>query len=334
MLYSELLRKTLHFTRGEQLLLLNSAYDPVVEDASRQGATIVLAEDNIAAVQAANKLSGRSLQHLAFHNYIAHAPAANMDTAILNLLYQPSNAWMFYAVQLAYYALRPEGKLYVVGPKDRGVLTVGKRMQERFGNFETLEISKGSRVLCSQKKQVELTEADREALMQFPQIFAASKLDEGTRLLIEALEVNRDDKALDLGSGVGFIGLHIARQATQGQVTMVDSSLAAVDVARGAIEQSGLHNIQVLPSDGIQAVSEQRFQLVATNPPFHMGGIQTSEIAERFIRGAALVLQPGGRFYLVANRFLKYEPILQARFQRVEEVAGNTRYKVLRAHTA
>jgi 16S rRNA (guanine1207-N2)-methyltransferase len=331
MLHSELLRKTLHFKRGEQLLLLNSARDPIVEEANRRGATIVLAEDNITAVQAANRLSGQSLQHLAFHNYATHAPSSTMDTALLNLLYQPNNPWMFYAVQLAYYALRPSGKLYVVGAKDRGVLSVGKRMQERFGNLATLEISKGSRVLCSQKKQIELTDTDRAALMQPPQIFADSKLDEGTRLLLEALDVNVDDQALDLGCGAGFVGLHIARRATQGYVTMLDSSLAAVDASSRAIEQSELHNIRVLPSDGIQAVSEQRFRLVATNPPFHVGGIQTSEIAERFIREAALVLQPEGRFYLVANRFLKYEPILQTHFRQVEEVAGNTRYKVLRA---
>lgn len=84
-----------------------------------------------------------------------------------------------------------------------------------------------------------------------------------------------------------------------------------------------------LPSDGVRAVLERRFDLVVTNPPFHQGGIQTSEIAAHFIRGAAQVLRPRGRFYLVANRFLKYEPVLQACFQQVEEVGSNSRYKVL-----
>jgi len=68
-----------------------------------------------------------------------------------------------------------------------------------------------------------------------------------------------------------------------------------------------------------------------TNPPFHLGGIQTMEVAERFIREAAQVLRPRGRFYLVANRFLKYEPTMRAYFKLVEEVGGNTRFKVLRA---
>src|SRR5947209_5940809 len=138
------------------------------------------------------------------------------------------------------------------------------------------------------------------------------------RLLLDALEVRPTDEALDIGCGAGFIGLHIARLASQGHVTMVDVSLATVAVAQRRVEESGLTNIKVLPSDGAQAVLQQRFDLVVTNPPFHQGGIQTTEIAERFIRQAAQVLRPHGRFYLVANRFLKYEPTLKAHFRTVE----------------
>ena len=156
-------------------------------------------------------------------------------------------------------------------------------------------------------------------------------MDEGTRLLVEALELYATDIALDIGCGTGYIGMHIAHIASKGHVTMVDASLVAVDAARKMVEQSGMTNAQVLASDGTQAVKTQRFDLIVTNPPFHLGGIQTTEIGERFIREAAQVLRPRGRFYLVANRFLKYEPTLRTCFHSIEEVGGNTRYKVLLA---
>jgi 16S rRNA (guanine1207-N2)-methyltransferase len=164
-----------------------------------------------------------------------------------------------------------------------------------------------------------------------PSVFAQGKLDEGTRLLIEALQVQPTDEALDIGCGAGYLGLHIARLANRGHVIMVDASLVTVALAQRNIAESGLLNINVLPSDGAQAVLSQRFDLVVTNPPFHQGGIQTTEIAGRFIREAAHVLRPQGRFYLVANRFLKYEPTLKAHFNNVAEVGGNTRFKVLLA---
>ena len=125
--------------------------------------------------------------------------------------------------------------------------------------------------------------------------------------------------------------MHIAHDARKGHVTMVDASLVAVDAARKLVEQSGMTNVQVLASDGTQAVKAQRFDLVVTNPPFHLGGIQTTEIGERFIHETVQVLRPRGRFYLVANRFLKYEPTMRACFHSIEEVGGNTRYKVLLA---
>ena len=115
---------------------------------------------------------------------------------------------------------------------------------------------------------------------------------------------------------------------------MVDASLATVAMAQRSVELSelsGSRNIRVVPSDGTQAITSQRFDLVVTNPPFHQGGLQTTEIAKRFIRGAAEVLRPGGRFYLVANRFLKYEPVMRECFKHVKEVGGDNRYKVLRA---
>jgi len=314
------------------VLILNSATDPFVRQIAQYGKiqTLLLAEDNIAAAKSVeSSLLDRkiALQHIAFHDSILQHQLGTIDVAVMNLLYQSGTAWVVHGLQLAASALRLGGRLYVAGAKERGILSTAKRMQAIFGNVETLQISKGQRVVCAQK----LTDAPLVEPTQDVALFASSKLDEGTRHLLAALEVYPTDEALDIGCGAGFLGLHIARLATEGCVTMVDVSLAAVAVAQRAAEQSGLTNVHVLASNGADAVRNQRFDLIVTNPPFHQGGIQTLEIAERFIREAAQILRPQGRFYLVANRFLKYEPGLRAHFKRVEEVGGDTRYKVIRA---
>jgi len=422
-LQKNLLNNTIQLTPHQHILFLNSAADPFVSTAAQHITTgaITLAEDNIASLRQAQQQASPShnLRHIPFHEYISKEPPATIDIAIINLLYQPAKRWTLYSLQVAAYALKPGGQLYVVGAKDRGILSIAKHMQEIFGNVETLLISKGHRVVSSRKIDHTPTHSTAEKILSqnrthfpqipsptaqdnpsnspsekilsqnrthfpqilsranpslstednpnnsqdeiflsqnrthFPQIlshaanapagsslldtlygpsvFAQGKLDEGTRLLIEALQVQPADEALDIGCGAGYLGLHIARQANRGHVTMVDASLATVALAQRNITESGLPNINVLPSDGAQAVLSQRFDLVVTNPPFHQGGIQTTEIAERFIREAARVLRPQGRFYLVANRFLKYEPTLKAHFNNVTEVGGNTRFKVLLA---
>jgi 16S rRNA (guanine1207-N2)-methyltransferase len=331
---SQLFANTVQLAAGQHILFLNSAAEPFLSAVASRcpDCAVTLAEDNVALLQNALDEMCQAfvhpLYHIAFHEYAAHGRSATMDAAIMNLLYQPNNAWIHYGLQLARYALKPGGRLYVQGAKDRGIQTIAKHMQELFGNVETLAISKGQRVVCSRNAAgvSTLAPGDLTAL-----VFSRGELDEGTRLLLDAVEVRATDNALDIGCGAGIIGLHIARQAAEGHVTMVDASFAAVAVAQRNIAGSGLTNVRALPSDGARAVLPERFDLVVTNPPFHQGGLQSIAVAERFIREAAQALRRHGRFYLVANRFLKYEPALQASFQQVREVAGNGRYKVLRA---
>ena len=330
----QLLSDAVQLVSGQHVLFLNSAADPFVSTVARRcpECVVTLAEDNVAALQTAVNGAGQAfahpLCHIAFHEYTAHEHGATMDVAVMNLIYQPNNAWMRYCLQIARYALKAGGRLYVLGAKDRGIQTIARHMQELFGNVETLAISKGQRVVCSRNaaRAPVIAPDDLTGL-----VFSKGELDEGTRLLLEAVEVREADDALDIGCGTGIIGLYIARQAVEGHVTMVDASLAAIAVARRNIAESGLTNVHALPGDGTRAVLSERFDLVVTNPPFHQGGLQTTAVAERFIREAAQALRRRGRFYLVANRFLKYEPVLQASFQQVREVAGNGRYKVLRA---
>ncbi len=321
------------FTSADHVLVLNSAADPFVPLAARSltSGILLLAEDNIATLGSVLQSFPTRVQHGAYHDYMLSHPPATMDIAAMNILYQPANSWMSYGLQVAAFALKPSGRLYVSGPKDRGILTITKRMKEIFGNVETLTISKGQRVLCS---QVRSASPSRSVSIAPLQVFADNKLDEGTRLLLDVMKVDASDQALDLGCGAGFIGLQMAREACRGQVTMVDASLVAVAAAQQSVTEQCLTNVRVLPSDSTQAVRDQRFSLIATNPPFHQGGVQTLQIAERFIRDAALILTQKGRFYLVANRFLKYEPTLLSCFLDVQEVGGDARYKVLLATDA
>ena len=342
MLQSSLFNETVQLAIDDRLLVLNSAADPFVPVAAQRipAGELVLAEDNIAALHNTQKVlrSDRfktfRARHVPFHEYTLYEPSATCNVALMNIVYQPANAWMQHGLQLAAYALQPGGRFYVQGAKDRGILSLAKHMQTLFGNVETLEISKGERVVYSfVSPEAQLTGKNAmklDAINRVPTLFAGGKMDEGTRMLLEALEVRATDVALDIGCGAGFIGAYIARHATKGQVTMVDASLVAVDAARQLIEQENLSNAQVLPGDGAQELLEQRFDLVVTNPPFHLGGIHTTEIAARFIREAAQVLRPRGRFYLVANRFLKYEPFMLECFKTIEEVAGNKSFKVLK----
>src|ERR1700737_3707440 len=118
MLHS-LFNETLQFTPDQHVLVLNSAADPFIPQLARQISKLVLAEDRVAALTQAlggiKQASRAQVRDYPYHEYILQAPPATMDAALLNILYQPNNAWMYYGLQLAAYALKPGGKLYLTG---------------------------------------------------------------------------------------------------------------------------------------------------------------------------------------------------------------------------
>lgn len=157
MLHSSLFNETVQLAIDDRLLVLNSAADPFLPVAAQRipAGEIVLAEDNISALRNTQKVlrSDRfktfRARHVPFHDYTVYEPPATCNVALMNTLYQPANAWMQYGLQLAAYALQPGGRLYVQGAKDRGIVSLAKHMQTLLGNVETLEISKGERLVCS-----------------------------------------------------------------------------------------------------------------------------------------------------------------------------------------
>jgi 16S rRNA (guanine1207-N2)-methyltransferase len=85
----------------------------------------------------------------------------------------------------------------------------------------------------------------------------------------------------------------------------------------------------IVASDSISAIEDRRFDVVVTNPPFHVGKSTESDVAREFIQGASSVLRHAGRVFVVANRFLSYENAMRDAFGNVETVFLNSKYKVL-----
>ncbi|MBX3619346.1 MAG: peptide chain release factor N(5)-glutamine methyltransferase [Rhizobacter sp.] len=92
-----------------------------------------------------------------------------------------------------------------------------------------------------------------------------------TETLVDwALDVLPPDQArdvLDLGTGSGAIALAIKHKCPAAQVTAVDVSSRALAVAAANAERLGLP-VRLLQGDWWQAVDDERFDLVVSNPPY------------------------------------------------------------------
>lgn len=134
-----------------------------------------------------------------------------------------------------------------------------------------------------------------------PGIFSKSRIDPGSRLLIETMEIRPTDLILDLGCGYGPIGIVAASLAYQGRVFLIDSNIRAVRLAEENIKLNSLTNTTALLSDGFEAVSNHQFSVILCNPPSSSG----IEIFEEFCQDSLRHLKLGGKLYFVTQSRLK-----------------------------
>lgn len=162
-------------------------------------------------------------------------------------------------------------------------------------------------------------------------LFAAHGLDPGTALLIESLVLGDADRVLDLGCGWGAIGIAAARQARHGHVVLTDVNHRAVQVARANLRANRIENAEVRPGSLYAPVASERFEVIATNPPYHAG----RALIERLLAEAPEHLTPGGRLVLVGkgSQGIRYyqDWLTEHAGSGVEVLARGSGYRVLAA---
>lgn len=151
-----------------------------------------------------------------------------------------------------------------------------------------------------------------------PGVFSQDGPDEGTMLLLEEVLplVKPHQTVLDLGCGIGIIGLAVAGALERGEVWMVDSDIRAVRLTEENVRENEVENAHVVLSDITLDLPKVRFDLVLSNPPTHSG----KEVLRSFVGEAYDVLRPGGRLYLVVNRLLSVRDMLAEVFGAAEQI--------------
>lgn len=130
-------------------------------------------------------------------------------------------------------------------------------------------------------------------------VFSKNKLDFGSEVLLKSLLLeNLGNTLLDLGCGIGPIGLTLAYFHPELNVVCSDVNTRALTLCKSNARKLKLDNrVTCLQSD-IYLEIEGKFQSIVSNPPIRAGKQVTYEI----YRGAKEHLIEGGSLYIVIRK--------------------------------
>lgn len=162
-------------------------------------------------------------------------------------------------------------------------------------------------------------------------VFSKNELDKGSELLIETLlPIDLGKSLLDLGCGIGVIGLTLAYFHPGLNVCLTDVNTRALSLCDANAKALRLsQKVTVLQSD-IYTKVEGKFDSIVSNPPIRAGKKVTYEI----YKGALEHLNNGGSLYIVIRKqqgALSVKSYLEQLFGNVTVLAREKGYFILKS---
>lgn len=126
-------------------------------------------------------------------------------------------------------------------------------------------------------------------------VFSKDHIDYATTLLLNHVDIQKNDYVLDLGCGYGVIGI-VLQKVYDVHATLSDINQRALDLAQKNADKHQV-NVQIINSEGFEAI-DQSFDHIITNPPIRIGKkplYQLFKTAEKHLNSA-------GKLWLVIHK--------------------------------
>ena len=128
-------------------------------------------------------------------------------------------------------------------------------------------------------------------------VFSKDKFDYGTRLLLDSIDISKlSGNVLDLGCGIGVVGIILGTINENINIDMIDINDRAISLVRDNLTLNKV-KANVFSSDVYSNVNK-KYDYVITNPPIRAG----KEVVRKFLFGGYDYLNDNGMLYFVMRK--------------------------------
>jgi len=257
---------------------------------------------------------------------------------------QKGRAATEHGLKIAWDHLEIGGRLVLLGGNDLGIKSAVKRLglnlEQRgvvVANRARARAVAFERTSARELKQPEapIVEVENGAqsfsLRGAIGVFSADRVDRGTMLLLRYLEnCSPANRILDMGCGLGILGLTALKRWPSAEAVLADVDRRAVEAATHNANDLGVGERcrSVWWDARLEGPPSTGCDLVLINPPFHTSKAVDFDPARAMFGGLDRALEAGGIALIVANRKLPYEADL-GRIGRVRQVLQIEGFKIL-----
>ena len=269
------------------------------------------------------------------HDYwrdMGYATGTSAEPAGLAVVVVPRSKALARALVAEAAGLAP--LVVIDGQKTDGVDSLFKDIRKKVGELASITKSHG-RLFAIQSASIDLSAWAEPEPIRGPDgfitragVFSEGGVDRGSALLAATLPAKLPGRVADLGAGWGYLSAAILKCDGVTHLDLIEAEAMSLDCARKNIPdpRAAFHW-----ADATRWTPDVKYGAVVCNPPFHVGRNADTSLGRSFIAAAAGMLNAGGQLWLVANRHLPYETTLRERFVKVEEVSGDSAFKVFHA---
>ena len=267
-------------------------------------------------------------------------PTELHDVAVVFL--PKSRALIDLTLTMVAMSVQPEAKVFLVGTNNTGIRSSRPVLEKLIGGITASDAARHCVLYRAHKDAgpperkhlfdwLETFEVDVRGLTlsikSLPGVFSHGQIDAGTAFLLDNIEIPPQGRVLDFGCGPGLIGATVKSLWPEIKVDMVDTNALALESTRQTMQHNHLSAERIWASDVFSDVSG-RYARILSNPPFHKGVDTDYRVVEEFFKNSATHLGEKGAIIIVANRFLKYRPLIEKYFKKCREIAENKSYRV------
>ncbi len=150
----------------------------------------------------------------------------------------------------------------------------------------------------SEKKNIKFYFKDREYnLISDNGVFSKDRFDYGTRTLLDSIDIdNLSGRVLDLGCGIGVVGIILGATNKNIIIDMVDINERALSLTKENLLLNNIDN-NVFASNAYENV-KCKYDYIITNPPIRAGKV----VIRNFLLGGFEYLNDNGILYFVMRK--------------------------------